>query len=1320
MSRNLSSFVVTLSCFLLFSDSSVHGQENNISTDTAKITQTFEQKLQAEDAIELTTAAEKFGSATRGAILFYQPVMTCTKCHSVGEELNTLGPNLADWKESPKAGQIVEALLHPSKDVRKGYEAVTVVTEDGRTFTGLIHKDEANQLILRDHSRDGKEIVIAKKNIELRKKAASIMPQGLVNQLNNRQQFLDIVKYLLEVSTKGSKRALAMKPPASLFALPPVAEYEKRVDHAGLISALNRKSFQRGEAIYERLCINCHGTRNRAGSLPTSLKFASGKFKSGSDPYSMYQTLTHGFGMMVPQSWMVPEQKYDVIHYIREAYLKPYNSSQLASIDRAYLTRLPKGNTRGPKPSPYSPWASMNYGPHLIHSFEAGKDGKNIAYKGIAMRLDNGPGGISRGKNWMIFDHDTMRVSAAWSGNQFIDYRGIMFDGRHNIHPRLTGQIAFANPTAPGWANPETGSFDDPRLRGRDNKPYGPLPRNWAHYKGLYHYGNRTVVSYTVGNTDVLEMPGQSTIDSQTVFTRTFNIGPRDKQMILQVARDKQTSQLWNVDSSQNGSSTIAFGPKSGVKLVPRVKSRSTMFNGKTYLKVARSKDFDLTNRDYSIFARFRTSKGGTLFAKTPSKGNWGPDGKTLFVRGGRLTFDIGWVGAVSSGNRVNDGKWHDVLMTWKKETAEVRFYIDGKLDKTGSLAPKKSVKNHQVRIGFCAPNFPRQQSHFEGEISEVSFYQSTISADQIQNLEQKNLNLIGSWSPSKANKNKVEDRSGKKHIATLVRGNAVNDEKQQGILVSGLSQKIPGTKWTKSKAGDLRLVIPAGTETLRFTLSMTSVADPEEAMKFASAVSKQENTLDLSEFTKGGPSRWPERLVTKTVTRQNGGPFDVDVLTRPVANPWSCRVRFTGLDFAPDGETMAICTWDGDVWLAKGWTRPSNDSAVSITQTVSWQRIASGLFQPLGLKYVDGKIYVACRDQIAILHDLNNDGEIDFYQNFNNDHQVTEHFHEFAMGLQRDDEGNFYYAKSARHALPALVPHHGTLLKVSRDGSKTEILANGFRAANGVCLNPDGTFFVTDQEGHWTPKNRINWVKKGGFYGNFLGYHNRTDNADSAMEQPLCWITNAFDRSPAELIWVKDARWGPLNGSLLNFSYGYGKVFVVLNEKIDGKIQGGMCELPLPQFPTGLIRGRFNKHDGQLYSCGMFAWAGNQQQPGGLYRIRYTGRPMNLPVKLQAATGKLSLTFTEPMNRESIADLKNYAIKVWDLKRTRNYGSKHLNERPWKVEKATLSADGKTVMLSIPQLAPTWSMEIKYKLKSKTGDAVVGTIHNTIHAVGK
>jgi hypothetical protein len=32
-------------------------------------------------------------------------------------------------------------------------------------------------------------------------------------------------------------------------------------------------------------------------------------------------------------------------------------------------------------------------------------------------------------------------------------------------------------------------------------------------------------------------------------------------------------------------------------------------------------------------------------------------------------------------------------------------------------------------------------------------------------------------------------------------------------------------------------------------------------------------------------------------------------------------------------------------------------------------------------------------------------------------------------------------------------------------------------------------------------------------------------------------------------------------------------------------------------------MRGRFNPADGQLYTCGLYAWAGNRQHPGGFFR---------------------------------------------------------------------------------------------------------------------
>ena len=82
--------------------------------------------------------------------------------------------------------------------------------------------------------------------------------------------------------------------------------------------------------------------------------------------------------------------------------------------------------------------------------------------------------------------------------------------------------------------------------------------------------------------------------------------------------------------------------------------------------------------------------------------------------------------------------------------------------------------------------------------------------------------------------------------------------------------------------------------------------------------------------------------------------------------------------------------------------------------QSVQWKRIAAGLFQPLGVKVVNDQIYVLGRDGVTRLHDLNGDGEADFYENFNNDCALGPSYGEYAMDLQTDREGNFYYAKAA------------------------------------------------------------------------------------------------------------------------------------------------------------------------------------------------------------------------------------------------------------------------------------------------------------------
>jgi hypothetical protein len=521
-------------------------------------------------------------------------------------------------------------------------------------------------------------------------------------------------------------------------------------------------------------------------------------------------------------------------------------------------------------------------------------------------------------------------------------------------------------------------------------------------------------------------------------------------------------------------------------------------------------------------------------------------------------------------------------------------------------------------------------------------------------------------------------------------------------VAPDSASVVLTGNGTLNKEAGSWIATLPGGAKA-RLSISR---AAPNQLAAIAETKSAPP---DLKPLTLGGPSRWEQTVTTTSVPGNEDAMFISDTFPLPIENPWNSWMRPGGFDFTPDGKSAVVAMWNGDVWRVDGLTAKA-------PAPLTWHRIASGLFQPLGVKFRGGELFITCRDQLARLRDLNGDGETDFVECFNNDHQVTEHFHEFAMGLQTDAAGNFYYAKSARHALDSVVPHHGTLLRVSADGSRTDIIANGFRAANGICVNDDGSYFVTDQEGHWTPKNRINHVKPGGFYGNMFGYTDVTDTADSAMEQPMVWITNGKDRSPAELLWVPKTAWGNLGGSLLNLSYGTGRAFIVPHAEVAGKWQGAVCELPMPAFASGIMRGRF-ADDGSLYTSGMFAWAGSATAPGGFYRIRRGDAPAHVPLAIHPSKDSLSITFSEALDPASVKP-ESFALKIWSLKRSANYGSKHVDEHSLTITAASIDNDARTVKLTIPGLAPTQCYELLVKLLAPGGAAVDRSIHGTIHAV--
>lgn len=473
-----------------------------------------------------------------------------------------------------------------------------------------------------------------------------------------------------------------------------------------------------------------------------------------------------------------------------------------------------------------------------------------------------------------------------------------------------------------------------------------------------------------------------------------------------------------------------------------------------------------------------------------------------------------------------------------------------------------------------------------------------------------------------------------------------------------------------------------------------------------------------LEKYTKGGTPRYAEKLITKGELGTEEGPYAVDTITAPYENPWNSYLRFAGNDFFDNGDAIVLSI-SGDVWRVSGID--------SDLDRLEWKRYATGLYEPLGVRVVDNVPYVICRDQICKLHDLNQDGEVDFYENFNNDVVVSGDGHAFHCELHTDPQGNFYFQKCGLGKVK--LPHHGCALRVSKDGSKLEIFATGFRNANGMSVGPNGEVTSGDQQGTWVPASRLDWVREGGFYG-YLSAHKRKAEPKE-YDRPLCWIPHRADNSCGGQVWVESDKWGPFAGDLLHLSYGKCRMFKVLIDHVEGgehgDIQGGVVQFPLA-FNSGMMRGRFSPHDGQLYLSGMRGWQTSAPKSGGLQRIRYTGKPVHMPRRLKVRPGKIEITFTSPLDRTTAEDIDNYNLQHWNYNWSKNYGSpdflvsdrKKKGREDLEIDDVKLLADNKTVVIEVEQMQPVMQMEVGYKLKAADGSAVVGPIYNTINVLGK
>ena len=83
---------------------------------------------------------------------------------------------------------------------------------------------------------------------------------------------------------------------------------------------------------------------------------------------------------------------------------------------------------------------------------------------------------------------------------------------------------------------------------------------------------------------------------------------------------------------------------------------------------------------------------------------------------------------------------------------------------------------------------------------------------------------------------------------------------------------------------------------------------------------------------------------------------------------------RPSDIEFGDDGSMYAIAMTEGQVYRTP---RPPADSP----SQVRWDRFASGLYHPVGMAIVDGRIFVATKPEITELIDRDGDGRADEFR---------------------------------------------------------------------------------------------------------------------------------------------------------------------------------------------------------------------------------------------------------------------------------------------------------------------------------------------------
>jgi putative heme-binding domain-containing protein len=272
---------------------------------------------------------------------------------------------------------------------------------------------------------------------------------------------------------------------------------------------------------------------------------------------------------------------------------------------------------------------------------------------------------------------------------------------------------------------------------------------------------------------------------------------------------------------------------------------------------------------------------------------------------------------------------------------------------------------------------------------------------------------------------------------------------------------------------------------------------------------------------------------------------------------------NINNIRYRADGKLVAL-GYNGNVYLLSASKKDGVEDKVELFyENKGSVRAPIGMaLTPPGYKHGNG-VFIACKGKVVLLVDSENCGKLDKEIIVATGWKELAHGVD-ALGVALDKEGNVYFGLGCADYTNAyqidkdgkshydIKSERGTIMKVSPDFKKREIIATGIRFPVSMAFNARGDLFATDQEGAtWLPNgnpfDELLHIRKGVHYG-FPPRHPK--HLPDVVDEPSAFDYGPQHQSTCGLIFNESVNDGPVfgpktwRGDALVAGYSRGKLY--------------------------------------------------------------------------------------------------------------------------------------------------------------------------------